>query len=689
MSESVLLVDDEPAVSRSLSRLLRKDKYEIFIANNAQEALQLLSQHSVNIVVSDQRMPVMSGSELLTEIKKRYPDIIGIIISGYSDFNAVREGINHGEIYKFLSKPWKAELFLAEIKSAVRIQALRLRNKQLACLFERTIEAIILTDEWGRIESVNPAFQKLTGFSFDQVRKRSVAGLFSEKTETQNSSYPLNFKNNVRISEWHGELTCIKNTGQRMPVWLNFMPVDGDKINSKYIVLFIDISHQKKTEQRIKYLALHDELTELPNRRLFHDHLKLAIHQCKRIERNMAVLFIDLDRFKNINDTLGHQAGDWLLKKVAKRLSKVVRKGETLARFGGDEFVVLLPVVDSHLACEKVAEKLILTLRKPFVYLQCKLHISPSIGISTLRTNHNFQEPDPVRLIRQADSAMYRAKEKGGNNFQFYDPLNANQQARQLKVENGLHDALKRNEFIAFYQPQLSVSSNCVTGCEALVRWQHPQNGIMPPSEFIDIAEQTDLIIPIGMNVLSIACKQLSQWRYANQCSCNVAVNLSARQFNEPDLIKQIESVISRYKINPQWLEIEITENTLLADMDNSISVLRQLGRIGVNIALDDFGTGYSSLSYLKKLPINTLKIDRSFIRELPDDKKSRVIISSILKMAKALGLSIVAEGVENKRQFDFLADNHCDLVQGYYVSPPLENKNILALFSNINKEKD
>jgi diguanylate cyclase (GGDEF)-like protein/PAS domain S-box-containing protein len=675
MVNSLLLVDDEPNVSKSLSRLLRRDQYEIYTANSAEEALDILERHTIKVVIADQRMPHMTGSQLLARIKKQYPETLRIIISGYSDFEAISEAINEGEIYRFLSKPWNSKILRSDVRNAFQTQALRQHNRQLSQLFDSTIEAIVLTDPKGIIEAVNPAFSQLSKFASEDV-----LGLPLRRFFVSPSDEPLeeNLMTEEADKEWHGELICKKNGGEELPVWLSFMKITGPYEEPHYAALFIDITEQKRKEARIEYQAYHDELTGLPNRRLFSNHLELALHQHERHKHNFGVLFLDLDRFKTINDTLGHEVGDELLKAVAVRLLTVVRKCETLARFGGDEFVLLLPVLRNMQECEVVAQKIIDCLREPFNCSGNTVYMSTSIGIS-LPLN---DAQDTQTLMRHADSAMYRAKALGGNNFQFFDKASNTKLKKLLQTENALHKSIENDEFIPFFQPQVDPQTGLICGCEALVRWQHPEEGIISPGSFIDVAEHTGLILPIGRRVLQQACEQLAYWQYQRKLSCNLSVNLSALQFNDANLLHDIRQLVVTYRLDPQWLELEVTESVLLTDIDSSIRILSTLRDMGLRIALDDFGTGYSSLSYLKQLPIDTLKIDQSFVRELPDDRKSCVITRSMLKMAKELGLSVVAEGVETKAQLDFLRREGCDLIQGYLFSPPIASESFIGLAS-------
>ncbi len=673
MQDSLLLVDDEPSVSTSLSRLLRKENYQVFTADSGAQALEILQENTIKVIVSDQRMPKMTGSELFAQVKIKYPDTIRIILSGYTDFDSISDAINKGSIYKFLEKPWNNEVLRTEIRQAFNTQGLIQRNQQLNHLFESTIEAITICNDKGCIESINPAFRKLTQFSTEDVLNNPLMDLFENCPDELADKNLANFASN---NEWHGELTCKKSDGKSLPVWLSFMSLKGCYKEPYFVALFIDISEQKKKEAHIEFQAYHDALTGLANRRLFNDHLKLAFYQSKRDNRELAVLFLDLDRFKIINDTLGHPIGDALLLEVSKRLSTVVRKGETLARFGGDEFVIILPSLHIHKDAETVAQKILAQFKEPFkIGCHC-IYTTPSIGISTTRTGGET----PDILVCYADSAMYRAKSMGGNCFHYYDSMKNTQPNNLLQTETALHDALKNDEFILYYQPQTNPANGVISACEALVRWQHPEKGIQSPASFIHIAEQNGLILPIGQRIMHQACKQLAKWWQQDHTQCRLSVNLSARQFNDSQLLEGICELIGQYQLDPAWLEIEVTESILINDLNDSIKTLKALRDIGIGIALDDFGTGYSSLSYLKQLPITTLKIDQSFIKELPGDSKSCAITHLLLGLSKKLGMQVVAEGVETFKQYEFLMNEGCDLIQGYYISPAVSSQKFEAL---------
>jgi diguanylate cyclase (GGDEF)-like protein/PAS domain S-box-containing protein len=433
---------------------------------------------------------------------------------------------------------------------------------------------------------------------------------------------------------------------------------------------------RKQVEEAVRFVATHDGLTNLPNRVMFHQRLEHAITQAQRHGRGLAVLFVDLDRFKLINDTLGHEAGDTLLREVARRLQDNVRAGDTVARFGGDEFVVLLEEVSEPMYVGSVARKLILSLAESFELSGQEYHVSASIGVSTYPDDAD----NAAGLLKNADIAMYRAKERGRNTFQFYSSHMNIHSIERLTLESSLRRALERQELVLHYQPQVDIPSGRVTGVEALVRWQHPELGIVPPGKFISVAEETGLIVPIGEWVMHAACTALRAWTARGLSGLRVAVNLSPRQFLHGDLVNNIGRVLAETGCEATCLELEITESMVMHDPKRAVRLIRRLKQMGVQVAIDDFGTGYSSLAYLKRFPIDSLKIDRSFVQDIPGDTGNVAITQAVIAMAHSLGLLVIAEGVETREQFEFLRAQACDEYQGYYFSAPLPEAAALAL---------
>jgi diguanylate cyclase (GGDEF)-like protein/PAS domain S-box-containing protein len=436
-----------------------------------------------------------------------------------------------------------------------------------------------------------------------------------------------------------------------------------------------DITQRKTAEIHIERLALHDSLTGLANRTFFSRLLNHGLKQAQRHKEGLAVLFIDLDRFKYINDTLGHDTGDALLKEFAQRLREGLRKTDTIGRLGGDEFVVLAEGVNSQQRMSALAHNILAIINRPFFALGKEFHVTASIGIALYPQDGR----DEQSLMKNADIAMYRAKEAGRNNFQFYShELNAHLQER-FAMEADLRRALERNEFVLHYQPKLSLRTGHVTGAEALLRWQHPANGLVPPAKFVPLAEDTGLIVPIGKWVLRAACEQALAWRQQGLPRLGVSVNLSARQFADPDLLRDIVGVVEATGVDPDLLELEITESMLMQNIEKAIATLTALADRGIRLAIDDFGTGYSSLYALKRFPLTTLKIDRSFIRDVPGKRDDMAITDAIVAMGRSLRMTVIAEGVERKDQVEYLDGQGCDEIQGYYVSKPLPAQELAA----------
>lgn len=430
--------------------------------------------------------------------------------------------------------------------------------------------------------------------------------------------------------------------------------------------------------KELAYQAHHDALTSLPNRQLFNEHLKQALAQARRKRGQLAVLFLDLDRFKLINDTMGHNLGDLLLKVVAERIRETLREGDTIARQGGDEFLVLLPEISHEQEALKVSERILGVFAQPFILDDHEVYLSTSVGISLYPSGGT----DIESLVKQADTAMYYAKELGRNNCQlFTNGLNIKANER-LSTENSLRKALARNEFVLHYQPQVDFKNGNIVGLEALVRWNSQEHGLVSPLSFIPIAEETGLIVPIGEWVLGTACRQNMAWRAQGFPLLRMAVNISARQFREPNFIRRVAEILEETGMEPKWLELEITESIAMENGETSVEMLRRFKELGVRISIDDFGTGFSSLNYLRRMPIDTLKIDQSFVRDISTGDNGKEVVTAIIQLAKNLRLRVVAEGVETNSQWSFLRDKRCDDMQGFLFSKAITSQELEMLFN-------
>jgi len=469
--------------------------------------------------------------------------------------------------------------------------------------------------------------------------------------------------------------------GRLFEVFSQPQVVEGEIVGRVWCVR--DVTERVQSEQTIRRLAYHDALTDLPNRALFVDRLTVALAQSRRTRQQVAVMFLDIDRFKMINDTLGHPAGDEVLRAIGAELSLLVRDGDTVARVGGDEFTLLLAGVGDDESVSGVASRILEMVRRPRLIGDQEMRVTTSVGIAVFPEDGE----DVETLLRNADTAMYRAKAQGRDNFQTYTPAMSAEIVHRVSTESDLRRALEREEFVVYYQPQLDRETWQITGAEALIRWQHPSRGLVPPAEFISVAEETGLIVPIGEWVLRAACRANKTWQDAGWPPLTVTVNLSALQFQQENLVAMIAGVLRETGLSPRYLEMEITEGTMIHNPEFAATVIQELREMGVHVSIDDFGTGYSSLNYLKRFPIDRLKIDRSFIEELTTDPNNAAIATAIIAMAHSLGLGVVAEGVETEEQLNFLVEHDCDMFQGYYIGRP-EPEAMLRLLLSAPRER-
>ncbi|MFA6971591.1 MAG: EAL domain-containing protein [Gallionella sp.] len=542
-------------------------------------------------------------------------------------------------------------------------QGLRLSAK----VFENNTEAILVTDAAQNIVMVNQAFTDITGYGVDEVLGRNPKILSSGR---QSKGFYEEFWRSLNANDlWRGEIWNKRKNGEIFPEWVTISVLRDEQSRiTHYVAVFLDITERKKEEERIRYLANYDVLTGLPNRYLLSDRIEQALSSAQRNQAKVAVMFIDLDRFKNINDSLGHDIGDSLLKLVARRLKACLRRTDTIARQGGDEFVAVLTELGSFDEVIFVAEKMIESLMENFTLEEYQLSITPSIGISIYPEDGET----PIELLRNADLAMYRAKDSGRNNFQFYAADMNIKAVQRLKLENSLRSAIVQQQLMVYYQPKVNVLSGKMTGMEALLRWQHPDMGFVSPAIFIPIAEESGLINEIGDWVLRQSCLQARLWQEQGFDIVPVAVNLSARQLKQSNLPEHILTVLRDAGLDARYLVLEITESMLMDMGASGVGALEQLRAAGIKLALDDFGTGYSSLSRLKNLPLDSLKIDQSFVRDIVTDPDDASIVSATAVLAHALNLRVTAEGVETQDQLDFIKSLQCEEYQGYLYSRPV-----------------
>ncbi|MCF6093969.1 EAL domain-containing protein [Microaerobacter geothermalis] len=537
-------------------------------------------------------------------------------------------------------------------------------------VFDHSVEGIMVCNSEGEIQLVNPAFTRITGYSQEEVIGKNPSILKSGKQTKE--FYKSMWSTLLQFGHWQGEIWNRRKNGEIYLEWITITAVNENEEPQNFIAFFRDITELKEKDEIIKYQAYYDQLTGLPNRRMLNEQLNLKLSQ-NQDDQKLAILILDLDQFKWINDAFGHTFGDALLKNMAVRLKGLFDDDIFLARLGGDEFILLIENTPSrHVSfckhVEIIAQKVLKMLDKPFMIQEEEIIVTASVGISLFPDDAK----DMDTLLKNADVALYRAKDHGGNTYQYYTDIWSDDGLRQLTLQKHLRKALTNKEFIIHYQPRIDIRSGKINGMEALLRWKNPKEGLISPTEFIPLAEKTNLIIPIGEWVMRTACKQNKKWQDMGYPPIRVSVNISPRQLQRDNLMEMVHNALKESGLQPHYLEIEITESDIMKNPEKNIEMLTQLKEMGVHISVDDFGTGYSSLNYLKRLPIDTLKIDRSFIKDIDTDRDNAAIVEAIITLAHQLHLKVVAEGVETKTQEAFLQKKCCDEIQGYLFSRPV-----------------
>ena len=690
--KAIVCVDDDETILSSLGEQLKRsfgNDYAIELIDNSLEVLdifkELLAEDiDVPVIISDQNMSSMSGDKLLVELHQQYPHTLKILLTGQADADAIGNLVNSGALYRYIAKPWQETDLILTVKEALRRyeqeQQLADQNElliaanqdlaeslsQLVATLEATADGILVLDRSNKVLRYNQKFLDLWGIShtLSSVKDENELLKLAYTRLNQPDVYSFGQLQSDRVENKY-QLLELKN-GTILECSAQAQNIQ-DK-NLGLVWSFRDITERQKAEQLIKHQAFHDALTGLPNRTNFDRELKAALTAIRQFEGKLAVMFFDLDRFKTINDTLGHDMGDLLLQNVVERLHKCVREGDVISRWGGDEFTLLLPQIGCRQDVTLVASRILEILQPPFNLNGHKLRVTSSIGIAIYPDDGE----DAETLLKNADVALYQAKYEGRNNFQHYN-LELNFQAKErLDLDHRLHYALERNQLQLHYQPIVDVKTGKIVKMETLLRWQHPKIGWVSPAIFIPIAEENGAIVEIGKWVLEQACRQNSLWHERGFTSLNIAVNLSARQFQQHDLMASVTEILAKTKLSPSALELEITETVTIQNGNAAKAILDQFHQLGISLAMDDFGTGYSSLSYLKQFAFQTIKIDRSFVRDALEDREDVAIVRAILGLGQTLGINVVAEGVETEELKDFLSGLGCRYMQGYYFSQPL-----------------
>jgi diguanylate cyclase (GGDEF)-like protein/PAS domain S-box-containing protein len=645
-----------------------------------------IERGGIDLIIADFTLPSFDGFSALKIAHERAPEVPFIFFSGTMGEEAAIDSLLYGATDYVLKQRVKRLIpavrrALHEVKEcrerSLAEATLRLRNRAL----EASVNAILITNctqPDNPIEYVNPAFERITGYSAAEVMGRN-----SRFLQRDDGDQPGLENINAALREQcegHAVIRNYRKDGSLFWNEFHIAPVrDSSGRTTHFIGVLNDITETKRYQEQLEHQAKYDLLTNLPNRSLLYDRLAQAIIYAQRYRRLVGVAFVDLDRFKLINDSLGHNMGDRLLKTVAERLKSSVRNVDTVARLGGDEFMVVLYDQANEQAIVKVMQRILASVRQPFFIEGREFIITCSMGLSIYPQDGQ----DAETLLKNADAAMYRAKDQGRNNFQSYTPEIQEWVNERVALENNLRRALERQEFVLYYQPQIDLRSERIVGAEALIRWQHPEWGMVSPARFIPVAEETGMIIPIGEWVIRTACTQNKVWQASGLPPIVVSVNVSMRQFRQKDLAKSVAQLLQKTGLEAQYLELELTESLVMQNPQEAIATLQELKELGIKLAIDDFGTGYSSLAYLKRFPVDCLKIDQSFVNEITTAHDSTVIAQAIISLGHSLNIQVIAEGVESQQQLEFLCTHHCHEAQGYYFSKPVPPGEFMKFFTS------
>jgi diguanylate cyclase (GGDEF)-like protein/PAS domain S-box-containing protein len=689
-----LVVDDEPRSVNSLRQILQAQGYRVECAVGGAEAIERVRGQAYDVIFLDLMMPGVSGRDVLAQVTQTKQDTVVIILSGTDSVKEATEALRWGA-QDFLRKPYTVEELIICLRRALWILNLKREQAQMQArvqeserlhrfLVNNSPDLIFALDREGRILFANHQFEHLLGIPLHSLKGTPFLELVAESERAGARKY-LRQTPGWSVRRHTFELHLVKrpsdtetDRGRLVPFELT-VSTTLDAHNGEAIGIYgvaRDLTARRLAEDRIRRLAYFDPLTNLPNRQLFSERMRHALQRAQRHGLLVALLFLDLDQFKYVNDTLGHQIGDRLLAEVGKRLSGLMRAEDSVARMGGDEFTVILEQLNASDDARLVAQKVLDAVSQPMMIDDHALQVSASIGVSLFPDDGQDEET----LVKNADVAMYRAKAQGRNNFQFYSADQSALLHHRLGLQRRLFNAIRQDQFTLFYQPLYNLQSEQLVGAEALVRWLDPDEGLILPERFLGLAEESGLILKLGEWVLNTACQQARSWQDMGHACGRISVNVSVKQLLAMDIVTTVEDALASSGLDARALDLEITESVLLEPRRASLRVLERLRELGVTLSIDDFGTGYSSLSLLKHLPIDRLKIDRSFVRDVPSDKNGKAIIRAILAMGESLEIGVTAEGLENEAQREFLRTEGCHEAQGFLLREPVPENDMGAL---------
>jgi diguanylate cyclase (GGDEF)-like protein/PAS domain S-box-containing protein len=691
----IILIQDDPADAKTIRESLN-ETFQVEWMRTSCDGLKRLRRErhrvkqeggAIGVILLDLFLSDSRGIATFDQIFSVVPEIPIVILSAVEHEDIAKLAVQHGAhdylLKSRLDRYWFPKTLASVVDRAANTEALFEETERAQIMLNSIGDGVMSTDVHGNVTYLNTVAESLTGWTCKEATGRPLEDVFriidGTTREAMHNPMGLATRENSTM-ELSPNCILIRRDGVEASIEDSTAPIHDRRGQvTGAVMVFHDVSTERALLLRMSYLAQHDCLTDLPNRILFSDRLTEAIAMAQRYRRSLAVLYMDVDRFKHVNDSLGHDIGDRLLQSMAARLDQCVRSSDTVSRQGGDEFVILLSEIRHVQDAAFIAQKILTALKTPHRIDQHDLHLTVSIGIASFPDDGQEAEV----LMKNADLAMYHAKDNGRNNYQFFQSdMNVRALERQ-SLETGLRNALERGEFVLYYQPKVNLLTDAIVGVEALIRWHHPQRGLIPPAQFIPVAEECCLIVPIGRWVMLEACRQARAWQDAGLMPLRIAINISAVELRDKDFVANVRSILTETGLEPQRVELELTETFLLQDSKYTSVVLEAIKDLGVGLALDDFGTGYSSLSHLKRYPIDTLKVDRAFVRDITTDADDASIVGAVIGMGKTLLMRVVAEGVETEEQLEFLKRQGCPEAQGYYFSHPVPAGTFTQLLAN------